>query len=109
MHCPSGQSRRQRLPTPPPPLAGPSEFEPLQVLTARADGCERVGRIVVLDEVVLDSRLVALREDLLEVDLPRDRKSTRLNSSHPSISYAVFCLKKKKKKNKTIQIKKYII
>src|SRR6266581_4036866 len=28
---------------------------------------------------------------------PRDRKSTRLNSSHPSISYAVFCLKKKKK------------
>src|SRR5699024_12217771 len=28
----------------------------------------------------------------------RDRKSTRLNSSHVSISYAVFCLKKKKKK-----------
>src|SRR5438105_9909328 len=32
----------------------------------------------------------------------RDRKSTRLNSSHEWISYAVFCLKKKKKnKNKT--------
>src|SRR5713226_6145905 len=31
-----------------------------------------------------------------------DRKSTRLNSSHPSISYAVFCLKKKKKKKKNI-------
>src|SRR6266542_5439855 len=31
---------------------------------------------------------------------PGDRKSTRLNSSHGSISYAVFCLKKKKK-NKT--------
>src|SRR5207245_7444471 len=30
-----------------------------------------------------------------------DRKSTRLNSSHGSISYAVFCLKKKKKKNTT--------
>src|SRR6266550_4456779 len=29
---------------------------------------------------------------------PRDRKSTRLNSSHGYISYAVFCLKKKKKK-----------
>src|SRR5690348_17702818 len=28
--------------------------------------------------------------------VPTDRKSTRLNSSHPSISYAVFCLKKKK-------------
>src|SRR6266568_8459577 len=32
----------------------------------------------------------------------RDRKSTRLNSSHSSISYAVFCLKKKKKKKQTI-------
>src|SRR5690242_20753205 len=31
---------------------------------------------------------------------PIDRKSTRLNSSHMSISYAVFCLKKKKKKKK---------
>src|SRR5690348_17781512 len=29
-------------------------------------------------------------------DVITDRKSTRLNSSHPSISYAVFCLKKKK-------------
>src|SRR5437762_11385403 len=29
---------------------------------------------------------------------PQDRKSTRLNSSHRCISYAVFCLKKKKKK-----------
>src|SRR6266480_6817649 len=37
----------------------------------------------------------------------RDRKSTRLNSSHMSISYAVFCLKKKKKKTKNkIEIKK---
>src|SRR5689334_23619045 len=33
--------------------------------------------------------------------LARDRKSTRLNSSHSSISYAVFCLKKKKKHNKS--------
>src|SRR5437870_8067163 len=32
---------------------------------------------------------------------PRDRKSTRLNSSHVAISYAVFCLKKKKKTHKT--------
>src|SRR5690349_22582239 len=31
-----------------------------------------------------------------------DRKSTRLNSSHVEISYAVFCLKKKKKQNRTI-------
>src|SRR6266540_6545274 len=33
---------------------------------------------------------------------PRDRKSTRLNSSHITISYAVFCLKKKKKKKKKL-------
>src|SRR5437868_11989194 len=32
-----------------------------------------------------------------------DRKSTRLNSSHVSISYAVFCLKKKKKKNNVLR------
>src|SRR2546427_4207229 len=31
-----------------------------------------------------------------------DRKSTRLNSSHSQISYAVFCLKKKKKENKQV-------
>src|SRR6266480_6269390 len=36
----------------------------------------------------------------------RDRKSTRLNSSHMSISYAVFCLKKKKKKIFHYYIKK---
>src|SRR5437879_8345686 len=34
---------------------------------------------------------------------PRDRKSTRLNSSHRCISYAVFCLKKKKKTKKEQQ------
>src|SRR5256886_4374358 len=36
----------------------------------------------------------------------RDRKSTRLNSSHSQISYAVFCLKKKKQKN--IHLLEYI-
>src|SRR5437763_9479497 len=41
----------------------------------------------------------AVAEDLLRAAVPRadrDRKSTRLNSSHRCISYAVFCLKKKK-------------
>src|SRR5207245_7977343 len=39
--------------------------------------------------------------DTLLASVPRrDRKSTRLNSSHGSISYAVFCLKKKKKKDR---------
>src|SRR5688572_14791654 len=36
----------------------------------------------------------------MRAKLPSDRKSTRLNSSHSQISYAVFCLKKKKKNNK---------
>src|SRR5438309_3048155 len=41
------------------------------------------------------------RVSLNYVEEPKiDRKSTRLNSSHSSISYAVFCLKKKKKKKK---------
>src|SRR2546421_4711337 len=38
----------------------------------------------------------------------RDRKSTRLNSSHDQISYAVFCLKKKKKTKPTQLTKKNI-
>src|SRR5690349_23098042 len=41
-------------------------------------------------------RFIELRERFGE----RDRKSTRLNSSHVEISYAVFCLKKKNKTNK---------
>src|SRR5438034_8851008 len=39
-------------------------------------------------------------EGSAEIGVIQDRKSTRLNSSHTVISYAVFCLKKKKKKNK---------
>src|SRR5258707_2019794 len=38
------------------------------------------------------------------VVMSRDRKSTRLNSSHANISYAVFCLKKKKNKHATIHV-----
>src|SRR2546422_1413504 len=42
-------------------------------------------------------RGIAVRHPDPRVAPPRDRKSTRLNSSHGYISYAVFCLKKKKK------------
>src|SRR2546428_5885095 len=41
-------------------------------------------------------------EALRRADQCRDRKSTRLNSSHDQISYAVFCLKKKKKSEKVL-------
>src|SRR5690349_23685676 len=47
--------------------------------------------ILVVDDN--DTNLVAIEAAL--VPLGRDRKSTRLNSSHVEISYAVFCLKKK--------------
>src|SRR5688572_32954063 len=54
----------------------------------------------VLDAIVeltrLDQRMRRAHQTLPEVVLARDRKSTRLNSSHSQISYAVFCLKKKK-------------
>src|SRR5438477_12139589 len=42
-------------------------------------------------------RGIDLAVEAVVADLVKDRKSTRLNSSHMSISYAVFCLKKKKK------------
>src|SRR3712207_7759305 len=46
--------------------------------------------------LVLKSEALCLEVHVLN-ELPRDRKSTRLNSSHANISYAVFCLKKKNK------------
>src|SRR3712207_7155612 len=60
------------------------------------------------DVEVTDLLLVVdLDDEVLVVDEhPRDRKSTRLNSSHANISYAVFCLKKKNKFHK--QVSHYI-
>src|SRR3712207_3164946 len=80
---------------------------------------ERLGRLLEGREVILDTsvdpdilggavfrfggrmvdssvrgQLLSLRDEMLERSV--DRKSTRLNSSHANISYAVFCLKKKK-------------
>src|SRR5690606_41502374 len=52
----------------------------------QVDGREDLQRAVALAQVVGHERGAAAR----------DRKSTRLNSSHVKISYAVFCLKKKK-------------
>src|SRR3989475_6422405 len=50
-----------------------------------------------IEEVAPDNLLVASGN--VEVSRGTDRKSTRLNSSHSQISYAVFCLKKKKTVN----------
>src|SRR2546430_3953809 len=50
----------------------------------------------LLGGVQLDARKVEAVSRLYDGGLCQDRKSTRLNSSHSQISYAVFCLKKKK-------------
>src|SRR3712207_8947755 len=62
-----------------------------------------------LDPSTLIDRLASLQQTLLVSSVPSrkmvsrgDRKSTRLNSSHANISYAVFCLKKKKTHYKII-------
>src|SRR2546430_12071490 len=70
---------------------------------AHATGCSgasapegnsfRCSRDAIGAKVFLTSGGVRQRADVF-----RDRKSTRLNSSHSQISYAVFCLKKKKNK-----------
>src|SRR5438094_4565116 len=45
-----------------------------------------------------------VRESIPQIaNRPEDRKSTRLNSSHRTISYAVFCLKKKKNRNTIVR------
>src|SRR5690242_21106334 len=70
---------------------------------------------VVLDELherhlhtdlalALVARLRQKRRNLLVNAMSADRKSTRLNSSHMSISYAVFCLKKKKEKSSCLEV-----
>src|SRR3712207_7323148 len=75
---------------------------------ARLGGIDRATAIAVLthDPKLDDAALViALRSDAGYIGAmgSRDRKSTRLNSSHANISYAVFCLKKKKKTYNIIQ------
>src|SRR5690554_7151877 len=65
---------------------------------------ELVRQIAVLYErdvmvvLVSSGSAIAGKEVLGDMNITEDRKSTRLNSSHVRISYAVFCLKKKKKK-----------
>src|SRR2546430_7495750 len=68
----------------------------------RAARSARAGHVVVAHVRAAAARAVGERRRaqrarlLLDVRPTQDRKSTRLNSSHSQISYAVFCLKKKK-------------
>src|SRR5438445_2049256 len=80
-----------------PPLTVRERHLPLRYALRDHDGGRRedgVRRPGVVDErlhVGMDCRRSGYADE--------DRKSTRLNSSHANISYAVFCLKKKKKKH----------
>src|SRR5438876_9116151 len=106
----------------PPPFAEPRHRTPealLAVERLNGDGATRGLAVVAAEEERLDTRgrgrhghsTAGRCLAFLRATAPgrvgqapgargssSDRKSTRLNSSHPSISYAVFCLKKKKTK-----------
>src|SRR3712207_7912124 len=60
---------------------------------------------MIFQGAALFDSLSVLENVMFPLDI--DRKSTRLNSSHANISYAVFCLKKKKKKNTHIDNSRY--
>src|SRR3712207_7569129 len=67
-------------------------------LTTRAELLDTMAMTLggrAAEEIVFGEITTGASNDLEKVT---DRKSTRLNSSHANISYAVFCLKKKKKK-----------
>src|SRR2546422_5962655 len=71
------------------------ELDAVYIWGAQIDGSRRLG--------MPESTIAAIRERHNRGLPPEeDRKSTRLNSSHGYISYAVFCLKKKKEKKETI-------
>src|SRR5438876_4535954 len=70
---------------------------------AESTDFENVGSLLEPDDIAkVSQEPIERRVDLDGADGAEDRKSTRLNSSHPSISYAVFCLKKKKKRQDNV-------
>src|SRR3989442_6268635 len=62
-----------------------------------------------VDEVVGMQRRHLRASDRESLQARLDRKSTRLNSSHVRISYAVFCLKKKKKLERHLTLRLYAV
>src|SRR3712207_7715284 len=54
--------------------------------------------------IIVDHTAEEGQNTTVVIDTPTDRKSTRLNSSHANISYAVFCLKKKKTQTTTLHL-----
>src|SRR2546427_7992383 len=68
-------------------------------VTARLEAIERGLQGLQQELAETQERLDFAERLLSKAREERDRKSTRLNSSHSQISYAVFCLKKKKRKS----------
>src|SRR5205085_8688594 len=88
---PSAEARLIRRPSPKRLILRPSfnEYSSTKLLVVR------------FEEDIFSSAGMSI-STLKWPELEIDRKSTRLNSSHSQISYAVFCLKKKKNKNNLI-------
>src|SRR6266511_4711722 len=112
--CHQGVSRilRQGAAHPPSPVRSPAAASTLRmaVTTSRYNAPATDGRATTTRSrpsgISLPSSRRASRSSRLARLRATDRKSTRLNSSHVKISYAVFCLKKKKKKKLKKKIKK---
>src|SRR5690348_15850909 len=66
-------------------------------LTAFGDIVQCLVPLLAVTVLLWNASSSEWRKNLFWTMLATDRKSTRLNSSHPSISYAVFCLKTKKR------------
>src|SRR5690349_22616420 len=77
-----------------------STLFPYTTLFRSVGGLFEVVEAAEESQVVAGRLLVLLRHQIRDRRQRGDRKSTRLNSSHVEISYAVFCLKKKKQKTK---------
>src|SRR4051794_41420321 len=71
-----------------------NDTPPTEISTLSLHDALPISAHVAAARALAEGRLDALTAN---VGRGEDRKSTRLNSSHPSISYAVFCLKKKNK------------
>src|SRR5690348_17877592 len=81
-----------------------SQGEIVVLLGASGSGKTTILRIIAGLEMPDTGRILLHGKDVTELPAREDRKSTRLNSSHPSISYAVFCLKKKKTTNSSASL-----
>src|SRR2546427_6321069 len=81
-------------------------FFPVWPVVSDLAGLSAIGSLfgalfqIARDRIAFD-RSVRLEEGRNRFTIGTDRKSTRLNSSHSQISYAVFCLKKKKQASET--------